>query len=165
MSMTTARNLIKSFRPESYDVRLNIDSRSNTFKGEVRVKGLKTGPPSYRLTFNQHNLKISAATITRYNRQTEQPMKIIRINHHKSFDEVRLHSSEKLPNGSYGISMTFHGKLSNDLRASYPVFLAAGSQSATNSPQLENYLSGDVFPCIDEPGGAKASFNLTLAAF
>ncbi|HUD08027.1 MAG TPA: hypothetical protein VMQ52_03035 [Candidatus Saccharimonadales bacterium] len=159
----TTRTLIKFFRPESYEVALNVYPENATFKGEVRITGLRTGPPSRRLTFNQHNLKISVPTITRHNRQTEQSMTIIRINHHQSFSEVRLHTGEQLYNGNYNVTMNFRGKIGKYLKDNYPVFSALKNKQKFNSVGIENYLTGDLFPCIIDPG-SKAAFNLTITA-
>ena len=132
----TTRSLIKSFRPESYDVSLNVYPATATFKGEVKITGLKTGPPSRRLTFNQHNLKVSAATITRHYRQKDQSMTIIRINHHKSFGEVRLHSGEQLYNGNYCVTMDFHGKINKDIQAKYPLLAVLNNKQKITWPRL-----------------------------
>jgi aminopeptidase N len=159
----TNRRLARSFRPEVYDLYLNVFPETAIYKGKVKISGLKTGPPSRRLTFNQRGLKVNAATITRHIRQSDQLMTVIRINHHKSFGEVRLHTSEQLYNGNYIVTMDFNGKLTKGLKDKYPELSAPLNKPKIISDGVEKYLTGDLLPCIDEPG-LTAVLNLTVTA-
>jgi len=132
-----------------------------TFTGKIKIGGLKIGPPSHRLTFHQQNLKISSATITRHNKLLNQSMKIERINHHKSFNEVRLHTSEQLYGGKYTVTMNFSGSINADTKEMLLKTLNLNKKIQVNTKQFERYLARKIFPCIDDPE-VNVNFSLTL---
>src|ERR1700691_1596255 len=98
---TKVKRLYEQFQPEHYEIELRIDPRTKKIRGLLVVTGKKVGRPSERLTFHQRSLKVSKATITRHDKKGEQSFKVARINHHASFDEVRLHSDASLYAGNY----------------------------------------------------------------
>lgn len=105
--MKKARQLLEQFRPTEYILDIITDVAKDTFAGTVTIRGQKLGRPSQRLTFHQKNLKITDATITRHDRKGDQNIQLSRINHHRGFDEVRLHSPDKLFAGSYSVTLVF----------------------------------------------------------
>jgi aminopeptidase N len=162
MSMTKSiRKLSTFFRPESYDIKISIYPDSMTFKGQATISGLKLGPPSHRLTFHQQYLKISSATITRHHKLLKQSMTIDRINHHKSFNEVRLHTREQLYGGNYRVIMNFSGLINDDIKDILLGSLKTKKKMQVNVNQFENYFARKLFPCIDDPE-IKVNTSLTL---
>jgi len=133
-----------------------------TLHGRVTITGQKAGRPSQRLTFHQHDLRITEASIIRKDKKGEQTVTPARINHHNSFDEVRLHSEEMLYPGQYVVQMAFEGKVQDTLHGVYRANYEVNGQKQTLvTTQFESHFARQAFPCIDEPE-AKAVFELTL---
>jgi aminopeptidase N len=118
----SVRRLFEQFQPESYQLSLRVDSEAMAFTGHVVVTGRKTGRPSERLTFHQKGLKVTTASITKLDKKGEHDLPVIRINAQSSYDEVRLHSDEKIFPGTYRVSMEFSGKISRNMEGIYPCF-------------------------------------------
>ena len=161
MSKTVTR-LYKQFQPESYAVSLNLDRENMRFSGTVTIKGKKTGRPSRRLTFHQKDLKITAAMITTHDKKGGREIVVSRINQHKSFNEVRLHSDVMIYPGQYEIGLTFEAAITPGMTGLYPCYFKVDdTELALLATQFESHHAREVFPCIDEPE-AKATFDLTL---
>lgn len=157
----STRNLLSSFKPESYDIQLNLSPGTKMFNGKVIVNGLKIGPPSHRLTFHQQNLKISSATIVRHNKLLNQSITIDRINHHKSFNEIRLHASEQLYGGKYTVTLNFNGSITDDAKKILLKVLSSNKNIQVSTNQFERNFASKIFPCIDDPE-VNININLTL---
>ncbi len=154
--------LYEGFKPSSYDLRLGLDPVGMTFSGSVMVKGRKTGRPSQRLVFHQKELKISSAHLIWHDKKGDQEVVINRINSHKRYDELRLHSKKMLYPGSYTLTLEFSGKITEPMNGVYPSnFVENGKKQKILATQFESHHAREVFPCIDEPE-AKATFDLTL---
>ncbi len=162
-SMTQkVRRLFREFQPNHYIIDLKPNREAMTFSGEVIISGQKTGRPSKRLTFHQNGLTINAAHIVRYDKQGDRPVATSRINHHKSYNEVRLHTDDMLYPGHYTISLSFHGQITRSMNGMYPaVFKQKNKEKKIIATQFESHHAREVFPCIDEPE-AKATFDLIL---
>lgn len=156
------RRLSEGFRPTNYVIDLDPDRASMRLTGTVTITGLKRGRPSQRLTFHQHGLKITSASVTRLDKKGEQIVEIERINHQRTLDEVRLHSPAMLYGGSYRVTMTFEGTITSQMEGIYPCnFQEDGVDKQLIATQFESHHAREAFPCIDEPE-AKATFDLTL---
>lgn len=156
------RRLFEQFRPENYKLKLALDRETMTFSGTVVVTGKKVGRPSKRVTFHQNGLKITRAIVTRHDKKGDETIELSRINTHKTFDEVRLHSSKLLYAGEYAIELEFTGKITQPMHGLYPCFFKQdGHDKTLLATQFESHHAREVFPCIDEPE-AKATFDLTL---
>ncbi len=154
--------LYDSFKPNNYDLTLSLDPVAMTFSGTVIVKGQKTGRPSQRLVLHQKDLTVTKATLMRHDKKGDQEIKVDRINTHKSYDELRLHSPEMLFPGAYTVSVEFKGKITEPMNGIYPCFFTEeGKEQKLLATQFESHHAREVFPCIDEPE-AKATFDLTL---
>ncbi len=158
------KRLFKEFVPENYNLWLNPDKQKMTFSGVVTITGKKVGRPSKRLTFHQKELKITSAVVIKHDKNTKHPVDIDRINHHASFDEVRLHSPGMLYPGKYTIELKFEGKITENMNGMYPCkFEHEGKEEVVIATQFESHHAREVFPCIDEPE-AKSTFDLTLSS-
>ncbi|OGL35050.1 hypothetical protein A3F65_01775 [Candidatus Saccharibacteria bacterium RIFCSPHIGHO2_12_FULL_47_16b] len=155
-----ASRLFLNFQPEKFLLQLSIDPDKMIFDGHVVISGKKTGSPSKRLTFHQKDLKITDAKISRIDKSTNDNIEIARINLHKSFEEVRLHTNEILYPGQYRIEITFSGRVSDAMHGIYPCYYDKRRQKLI-ATQFESHYAREAFPCIDEPE-AKAVFELTL---
>ncbi len=163
MDMTKAvTRLFNQFVPENYDLKIIPDVTSMHFSGSVTIKGKKTGRPSKRITLHQNGLNISKAKIIKHDKSGASEINISRINTHKTFDEVRLHSEEIMYPGLYTITLDFDAKITKPMNGLYPCYFKKdGSEKIILATQFESHHAREVFPCIDEPE-AKATFNLTL---
>lgn len=158
----SVNRLFESFRPEHYDLELNIDKKNKSFTGIVKISGQKTGRPSKRITFHQKDLKFFEAKVIKHDKSGEQEIKISRINTQNSLHEVRLHSDSLIYPGKYEVEIAFSGKISDIMVGIYPCYFESnGEKDWLIASQFESHHAREGFPCIDEPE-AKATFNLTL---
>ncbi len=158
------KRLFEQFRPENYDLRLDVDRETMTFKGLVTIRGRKVGRPSRRITFHQKGLKIIKATIIKHDKKGERPVEIARINNQDSFGEVRLHSDGMVYPGEYTVIIEFKGEITRPMNGIYPCFFThSGEDKQLVATQFESHHAREAFPCIDEPE-AKATFDLTLVS-
>lgn len=162
MSSRKVRRLFAGFVPKHYTLTLEPDRDTMLLTGNVTVTGQKMGRPSQRLTFHQHGLKVTHATITKHDKKGDRSVTVARINHHQSFDEVRLHAGELLYPGRYTVTMQFAGRVQDSMHGVYVSnYEREGTKQKIVSTQFESHHAREAFPCIDEPE-AKATFDLTL---
>lgn len=158
------RRLFEGFQPTNYQISLNPDRDSMQLSGTVTVRGKKVGRPSQRLTFHQHGLTITSATVVKHDKKEAVEQQISRINHQKTLDEVRLHSETLLYPGEYTVTMEFEGTITRPMDGVYPCFFQHdGKEKQLIATQFESHHAREAFPCIDEPE-AKATFDLTLTS-
>lgn len=158
------KRLFEGFRPASYRIELSPNGETKQVEGTVTITGQKAGRPSQRITFHQHGLKITEATIIRRDKKTEQQYQPSRISHHKTYDEVRLHTDELMYPGQYIIKMKFEGNVQDGMHGIYASsYEIDGEKKSIVSTQFESHHAREAFPCIDEPE-AKATFDLTLVS-
>lgn len=158
------RRLFASFAPEHYDVYLKPDRDSLTLTGRVVIAGKKTGRPAQRLTLHQNGLKVESAKVFKADKKGEREIPVSRINHHKTLNEVRLHTKELLYPGRYRAELEFSGTISRNMDGIYPSFFKQdGQEKRLIATQFESHHAREAFPCIDEPE-AKATFQLTLTS-
>ncbi|HUS26458.1 MAG TPA: M1 family metallopeptidase [Nevskiaceae bacterium] len=158
------KRLFAGFVPDHYQLQLDPDRDTRQLTGIVTISGKKTGRPAERLTFHQHGLKITAATIIKKDKKGEHAIEVTRINHHNGFDEVRLHASELLYPGAYTVTMQFTGKIQDGMHGIYTCnYELDGNKQQLVATQFESHHAREAFPCIDEPE-AKATFDLTLVS-
>ena len=154
--------LFQQFQPSHYDLSLSVNRDAMTFSGSVVIEGKKTGRPSQRIMLHGKDLKISQATITRHDKKGDQDLEVARINLHKNFDEVRLHTSSLLYPGNYTLTLEFNGKINDGMTGIYPCYFTDKKiEKKLIMTQFESHFARQAFPCIDEPE-AKATFDLAL---
>ncbi len=159
----TVTRLYTQFQPSHYDLSLNLDRPNMKFSGSVTITGRKTGRPSQRLTFHAKDLTVTRASVVLSDKRGETTdITIERINHHKSFNEVRLHSPDLLYPGEYTVTLEFNAVITPGMTGIYPCFFKNdGTDDALIATQFESHHAREAFPCIDEPEG-KATFDVTL---
>lgn len=162
VQMKSVTRLYQNFQPSHYNLALDIDPEAMTFTGIVEITGKKVGRPSQRITLHQKDLKITAAKITRHDKKGSEEKNISRINPHKTYDEVRLHSPDMLFPGEYTIELEFSGHITEPMNGIYPcLFEVDGKEKKLIATQFESHHAREVFPCVDEPE-AKSTFDLKL---
>ena len=143
--MPKTRSLVEAFRPTAYELTLIADPKTSHLAGNLKIVGRKVGRPSKRITLQQKGIKVSRAIFTKQDKKGERAIAVSRINHHKSFNEVRLHANEILFPGAYKIELDFI------------------TTEAPTGKTLEKALDGlrvgtipntarQILPLIDEPG-------------
>lgn len=164
MGSKKVRRLFAGFAPKHYKIYLDPDRDNMLLTGSVTVTGRKTGRPSQRLTFHQNGLKIEKATLVKRDKKGQREIAVSRINHHKTLDEVRLHTDELLYPGQYEVRMEFAGEITRPMDGIYPCFFKHdGKDKILMATQFESHHARSAFPCIDEPE-AKAAFDLTVVS-
>ncbi|MCA9329224.1 M1 family metallopeptidase [Candidatus Saccharibacteria bacterium] len=162
--MKKVTRLYEQFNPSHYILNIEPDRDSMTFSGSVVITGKKIGRPSQRLTFHQKDLKITKVHVVFHSKTGDEDIQIVRVNHHSTFDEVRLHSDKMLYPGKYTIRLEFLGKITRPMNGIYPCFFKHdGQNKKLIATQFESHHAREAFPCIDEPE-AKAKFNLSLTS-
>jgi puromycin-sensitive aminopeptidase len=160
--MKNVTHLLKNFAPKHYIVDLQIDPEAMTFRGSVEISGRKIGRPSKRLTFHQKGLTITSASVAYSSKKEIVSIPIDRLNTHKKFDELRLHSSQLLYPGDYTVSLDFEGTITDAMNGIYPCYFEhEGIKKKIIATQFESHHAREAFPCIDEPE-AKATFDLSV---
>ena len=158
------KRLFEGFRPEHYTLFIDPNRDTKKITGTVTVAGKRMGRPSQRLTFHQHGLTITKASIVKKDKNGSETLAVVRINHQKSLDEVRLHTEAMLYSGAYEVSMEFEGTITDAMHGIYPCYYELGGQKqALIATQFESHHAREAFPCIDEPE-AKATFDLTITS-
>ena len=157
------KRLFEQFQPEHYAIYLEPDREKTVFFGRVTITGRKTGRPSHRISLHAKGLKIKSAKITRHDKKNGSSELVIdRINSQRSFDELRLHTVERLIPGNYTIEIEFTGKITEPMHGIYPCnFMLDGKNKQLIATQFESHHAREAFPCVDEPA-AKATFDLEL---
>ncbi|MDB5181586.1 MAG: putative Aminopeptidase [Candidatus Saccharibacteria bacterium] len=159
---TSVTRLYQSFQPAAYNLAITLDRKNMLFTGTVTVTGRKVGRPSKRLTLHQKFLTITSASIIVKDKKGSREVPVERINHHRGFDEVRIHSDQMLYPGEYTITLEYKGAITPGMTGIYPCFFKNdGQDDALIATQFESHHAREAFPCVDEPE-AKATFDLTL---
>ena len=159
---TSVKQLSDNFKPNNYNIDIEISEDNKSFKGRTTICGIKKGPLSQRFVFHQSGLKIISAKISFFDKNEELQVEVDRINHHEKLQEVRLHTKFKLRNGKYKIELEYSAKVSNIMNGLYPCFYEEnGVKKELLATQFESHHAREVFPSIDEPI-AKATFDLFL---
>jgi hypothetical protein len=97
-----------NFRIENY----RTVNESNS--AQLIIDGYKLPPPSKRITICQKNIKVLSAKIVYKHKKGDQQIDVVRINHLKSFGEVRLHTNVTLYPGNYEVTLRYQGELNEE---------------------------------------------------
>jgi hypothetical protein len=79
--------------------------------GSLIIEGYKLPPPSKRITIHQKNIKVLNAKIIYKHKKGDIEVEVTRINHIKSFQEVRIHTLSSLYPGNYVIFIEYTGSI------------------------------------------------------
>jgi aminopeptidase N len=143
---------------------LDPDRDTKKLTGTVTIQGKKVNRPAQRFTFHQKGVKVTKASIIKFDKKGDREILVERINHQASADEVRLHTKELLYPGAYSVTMEFESTVQDTMHGVYMCnYEIASKKLAAVSTQFESHYARDAFPCIDEPE-AKATFDFTLTS-
>lgn len=162
--MAGSKQLISQFNPDTYDLSLELDKKNKTIKGSLKISGLRRSKPSYRITLNQNNLKVSSVKLFKIDKGQRTELKISRLVHHNKLQELRIHTENQLLSSKYEIELEYQGKIST--KGASGVYTSHWVNENNNSneiiaTQFQPHYAREIMPCIDEPQ-AKAVFNLSL---
>jgi len=103
-----------NFKPTNYKLELREQDDSGCPKYILTLEGQKLPPPSKRITLRQCNIRATKAGITAKTKRGDTVFDVVRINHLKSFREIRLHTDNILYPGTYVIEVEFTGLLDEE---------------------------------------------------
>lgn len=162
--MKKVTRLYKYIHPKHYDLQISISEDKLSFQGKVTIHFDKVGQPTERITLHSKDLKISDVSLSKVDKKTQKVshVEISRIQLQKTYDELRIHTVEKIFPSEYVAEITFEGKITDQMDGIYPCrFEIDGKEHKLIGTQFESHHARQAFPCIDEPE-AKATFQLTL---
>jgi puromycin-sensitive aminopeptidase len=136
-------------RPRHYRLHIDVDpAASREYRGRVEIE-LELGRALAQVELHAADLEVSDAELGEQSATIEaQPER----------ETLILSVARKLPAGRASLSLSFKGKLRNDLRGLYAAS-AAGRHYAFS--QLEAADARRFFPCFDEPA-FKARFSVAV---
>lgn len=162
--MKSVTRLFKYIHPKHYEISTAISEDKLKFSGKTTISFSKVGQPTKRITLHSKDLKIISATLFKIDKKTNEkiPVEITRVNVHKTYDELRLHTSAVIYPGEYIVTIEYSGTITEQMDGIYPCrFEENGEIKKIICTQFESHYARQAFPCIDEPE-AKATFQLTL---
>jgi len=157
-----SHRLPRSVVPSHYEIRIEPDLRAGTFTGAETV-GVTVQEPVSEIMLNAADLALREVTIRNGRGTTLRGAATLE----EGTERARLVFPQTLEPGSWRLSLTFAGVLSEKLRGFYRSMmkLAAADDGTAESvlavTQFEATDARRAFPCWDEPA-FKAVFRLTL---
>ncbi|MEM3238351.1 MAG: M1 family metallopeptidase [Thermoplasmata archaeon] len=128
---------------ESYDIYMDVDSTSDTYKGTEKITVLGANEP---LILNSFNLNIKSIKLNRKN---------VKFSINAEKEEISI--SENV-DGQAIVKVEFEGKINENLMGLY---MANTKKGKIYTTQFEPTQARWAFPCLDNPY-YKAKFNISL---
>jgi puromycin-sensitive aminopeptidase len=149
--------LPKNVTPRSYDLRLEPDLNSFTFKGEESIAVI-VNEATHAIVLNALELEIDSASAVRGGKSLKASVDL-----EPERERAHLRFSEELAPGEWTLKIAFRGVLNDKLHGFYRSQYAdaAGKNHTVASTQFESTDARRAFPCWDEPE-LKASYKITL---
>lgn len=145
--MSAFKHLVDDFKPENYNIFLDVNRETKQFQGQVTVTGdsLTTA-----IAFHQKDLDISAVSV---NGQA------VEFTLDEASETVAFHVPEA---GPVKIDFTYSAVLTDNMTGIYPSYYEVdGEKKQLVGTQFETHFARQAFPSIDEPA-AKATFDLSV---
>ncbi|WP_367341346.1 M1 family metallopeptidase [Limosilactobacillus sp.] len=140
------KRLLDTFKPEHYDVYLDISRADKTIKGTTTITGEAVQSP---ISINQKYLMIDDVTVN----DQVVPFDV------SEKDEVL---NVQAPQGKVTVKIDYHAKLTDTMMGIYPSYYQVdGQKKQLVGTQFETTAARQAFPCVDEPA-AKATFSLAI---
>lgn len=147
--MTVSR-LIKQFKPNNYNLAIEIDAKKRIFKGSVTIKGDVVDDNS---EIRLHSKDLNIQSITLNGKQAEWTT--------DSNDELVI-NDPSITLGEQIITLAYSGTITDSMHGLYPAYFEQdGIKKELFATQFESHHAREVFPCVDEPQ-AKATFDVTI---
>ncbi|UVT15838.1 MAG: M1 family metallopeptidase [Nitrospira sp.] len=144
--------------PARYDLRLEPDLTTGIFQGQATV-AVSVSQTTQTILLNAVDLVITSAVVEGSNgRRFEASIEL-----EPSTQRVRLSCKQPVTPGEWRLSLSFHGKLNDQLRGFYRSTYkdSSGATQTLAATQFEATDARRAFPCWDEPD-FKAVFATTL---
>lgn len=147
--MSTFQRLTNLFKPEHYNLSLNLNRKERTFSGTVAISGEQLNTEA--IVLHSKELTINSATVDGHTATWS---------HH---DNDELHISYEKPVAKHHVVVIqFDGKITDAMHGLYPCYYELdGEKKELLATQFESHHAREVFPSVDEPAG-KATYDLTL---
>lgn len=144
--------------PTRYDLRLEPDLTTATFTGQVTIS-LTVHQPTQTIVLNAVDLVIDSAEVEKHEGLRIEAS--IELDH--SLQRATLLFRAPIPQGTWKLHLSFHGKLNDQLRGFYRSTYKdlSGTVQTLAATQFEATDARRAFPCWDEPD-FKAVFATTL---
>ena len=157
--MTTPTMLPTNVRPSAYDLTLQPDLESFTFRGEVSID-LAIREATNEIVMNADEIEIQEARLTRAGGSDVEPCC---IDFDKEEETVTLGFDDDVSTGEARLHLKFTGELNDKLRGFYRSRYtdSDGAEKYLATTQFEATDARRAFPCWDEPA-IKATFKVTL---
>ena len=157
--MTTPTMLPTNVRPSAYDLTLQPDLESFTFRGEVDIN-ITVREATNEIVMNADEIEIQEARLTLADGSSVEPCC---IDFDKEEETVTLGFDEELSAGQTKLYLKFTGELNDKLRGFYRSRYtdSDGAEKYLATTQFEATDARRAFPCWDEPA-IKATFKVTL---
>lgn len=148
--MPTLTRLYTLFKPENYQLSLDIERPGRSFSGTVTIHG-ELDSSAERLGVHAKDLGIETVLIDGKQASWEQ-----------AENDVLWISHPDLKPGGHIVVIGFNGTITDAMHGMYPCYYVHdGVKKELIATQFESHHAREVFPCIDEPE-AKATFDVTL---
>lgn len=143
------QRLFQLFKPQTYDLTLELNREKRAFNGSVKITGTATGSSEIRLHAKELHVIKAAINAT--------PVSYIQENDELVLKPEALHEADEQV-----IEIEFSGDITDPMHGLYPCYYEhEGKKKEWLATQFESHHAREVFPCVDEPE-AKATFRVTL---
>ena len=151
--------LSRAVVPSRYDIRLDPDLTTLTFRGEESI-AVTVDEPVREIVLNAVELAVDEAVVVDARNREQRAT----VTLDEAAERCRLTFAEPLATGGGRLRLIFRGTLNDKLRGFYrSVYKDPGGVTRTMAAtQFEATDARRAFPCWDEPA-FKAVFNVTLA--
>lgn len=148
--MANFSQLIDIFKPEHYQLSINLDRTERRFDGTVTIQG-ESSPEADKIILHAKDLEIQSVTFD--GKQAEFTS--------GDNDELIITHSD-ISAGNHLLVIRFNGQITDAMHGLYPCYYQHdGQKKELLATQFESHHAREVFPCIDEPA-AKSTFDLVL---
>ncbi|GFH43334.1 aminopeptidase N [Lactococcus hodotermopsidis] len=145
--MSEFKHLYDDFKPEHYQIYLDINRETKRFEGKVTVTGEAFATD---LAFHQKDLAITAVVV---NGQTVA----FSLDEDEETVNFQISAPSKLT-----VAFTYSAALTDNMTGIYPSYYeVCGVKKQLVGTQFETHFARQAFPAIDEPA-AKATFDLSV---
>lgn len=145
--MQAFKQLYNDFKPENYNIFLDINRETKRFEGKVTVIGQAM---TNSLAFHQKGLSIQSVLVNE---------KAVAFTIDEPAETVNFSIAEL---GKTKVTFTYSAALTDNMTGIYPSYYEVdGEKKQLVGTQFETHFARQAFPSIDEPA-AKATFDLSV---
>lgn len=145
--MEKVLRLIKMYKPENYNLFINLNRKEKSFTGLVKIKG-----EAFENEIMLHQKDLTITKVSNNNQELK-----FRTN-----DENQLLIIELNKVGKEEIEVEFRGNITDNMTGIYPSYYSInGVKKEVIATQFQSHFAREAFPHVDEPE-AKATFDLSI---